>query len=76
MPLTKCGAWSTARGAFGVGRALECVRACMHRFHIDRCDPDADTQPRMQVLELDVPGSDRMLVDVLIRLKAIDPSLA
>jgi succinate dehydrogenase / fumarate reductase, iron-sulfur subunit len=48
----------------------------MHRFHIDRCDPDADTQPRMQVLELDVPGSDRMLVDVLIRLKAIDPSLA
>jgi succinate dehydrogenase / fumarate reductase, iron-sulfur subunit len=48
----------------------------MHTFHIYRYDPDLDTKPRMQVLELDVAGSERMLLDVLLRLKAIDPSLS
>jgi succinate dehydrogenase / fumarate reductase, iron-sulfur subunit len=48
----------------------------MHTFHIYRYDPDLDAKPRMQVLELDVAGSDRMLLDVLIRLKAIDSSLS
>jgi succinate dehydrogenase / fumarate reductase iron-sulfur subunit len=48
----------------------------MHHFHIYRYDPDVDEKPRMQVLELDVPGGDRMLLDALVRLKAIDPSLA
>ncbi|TDP62045.1 succinate dehydrogenase iron-sulfur subunit [Roseateles toxinivorans] len=48
----------------------------MHSFHIYRYDPDQHDVPRMQVLELDVPPSDRMLLDVLIRLKSIDPSLS
>jgi succinate dehydrogenase / fumarate reductase, iron-sulfur subunit len=48
----------------------------MHHFHIYRYDPDGDAKPRMQVIELEVDGSDRMLLDVLLRLKAIDPSLA
>ncbi|HYN58819.1 MAG TPA: succinate dehydrogenase iron-sulfur subunit [Rubrivivax sp.] len=39
-------------------------------------DPDADDKPRMQVIELEVGASDRMLLDVLTRLKAIDPSLS
>jgi succinate dehydrogenase / fumarate reductase, iron-sulfur subunit len=47
-----------------------------HAFHIYRYDPDSDAKPRMQVIEMDVQGSDRMLLDVLLRLKAIDPSLA
>ncbi len=47
-----------------------------HAFHIYRYDPDSDAKPRMQVIELEVQSSDRMLLDVLLRLKAIDPSLA
>ncbi len=48
----------------------------MHSFHIYRYDPDADEKPRMQVIELEVGSADRMLLDVLTRLKAIDPSLS
>jgi succinate dehydrogenase / fumarate reductase iron-sulfur subunit len=48
----------------------------MHSFHIYRYDPDADDKPRMQVIELEVGDADRMLLDVLTRLKAIDPSLS
>ncbi|MEO7245048.1 MAG: 2Fe-2S iron-sulfur cluster-binding protein, partial [Rubrivivax sp.] len=48
----------------------------MHRFQIYRYDPDADTPPRMQDFEIEVHDSDRMLLDVLIRLKAVDPSLS
>jgi succinate dehydrogenase / fumarate reductase iron-sulfur subunit len=48
----------------------------MHTFHIFRYDPDAHEKPRMQVMELEVGGADRMLLDVLTRLKAIDPSLS
>jgi hypothetical protein len=48
----------------------------MHSFHVYRYDPDADEKPRMQVIELEVGNADRMLLDVLTRLKAIDPSLS
>lgn len=48
----------------------------MHTFHIYRYNPDADEKPHMQVIELEVDPSDRMLLDVLTRLKAIDPSLS
>ncbi|MEP7280714.1 MAG: succinate dehydrogenase iron-sulfur subunit [Rubrivivax sp.] len=48
----------------------------MQRFQIYRYDPDTDTPPRMQDFEIEVHDSDRMLLDVLIRLKAVDPSLS
>lgn len=48
----------------------------MHTFHIYRYDPDQHAAPHMQVLELEVEPGDRMLLDVLIRLKAVDPSLS
>ncbi|MBL8351310.1 MAG: succinate dehydrogenase iron-sulfur subunit [Burkholderiaceae bacterium] len=48
----------------------------MHTFHVYRFDPDTDVRPRMQRLQIDVAAEDRMLLDVLIRLKAIDPSLS
>ncbi len=48
----------------------------MHSFHIYRYDPDADERPRMQVMELEVDNADHMLLDVLTRLKAMDPSLS
>jgi succinate dehydrogenase / fumarate reductase, iron-sulfur subunit len=48
----------------------------MHSFHIYRYDPDRQVAPRMQVIELQVDSRDRMLLDVLMRLKALDPSLS
>jgi succinate dehydrogenase / fumarate reductase, iron-sulfur subunit len=48
----------------------------MHSFHIYRYDPDRQVAPRMQVIELQVDSRDRMLLDVLMRLKALDPSFS
>jgi succinate dehydrogenase / fumarate reductase iron-sulfur subunit len=48
----------------------------MHRFQIYRYDPDRDASPRMQTYDLGIDHGDRMLLDVLIKLKAIDPSLS
>ena len=47
------------------------------RISLYRYDPDADAAPRMENLELDIPGvGDLMVLDLLERLKAIDPSIA
>ncbi len=48
----------------------------MHRLQIYRFDLDRDAAPRMQTYDLEIDPGDRMLLDVLIRLKAIDPSLS
>jgi succinate dehydrogenase / fumarate reductase iron-sulfur subunit len=45
-------------------------------FQIYRYDPDRDERPQMQTLALELDGSERMLLDALIRLKAVDPSLS
>ena len=47
------------------------------QFEIYRYDPDKDTQPRMQKLQVTLQPSDRMLLDALIRIKAeVDDSLS
>ena len=48
----------------------------MRVFNIFRYDPDKDVAPRMQRYQIDVHPGDRMLLDVLIRLKAMDPTLS
>jgi succinate dehydrogenase / fumarate reductase, iron-sulfur subunit len=48
----------------------------MHTFRIYRYDPDVDVRPRMQVFETEVGDGERMLLDALIKLKAIDSSLS
>src|SRR6185369_5825923 len=45
-------------------------------FQIYRYDPDRDERPRMQTLVLEIDGSERMLLDALIKLKSIDPTLS
>ena len=45
-------------------------------FKIYRYDPDADARPYMQTLTVDLPPGDRMLLDALNRVKAIDPTLS
>ena len=48
----------------------------MPTFHIYRYDPDRHAKPHMQQLHIDTDSADRMLLDALIKLKAIDPSLS
>jgi succinate dehydrogenase/fumarate reductase-like Fe-S protein len=48
----------------------------MRRFHIYRCDLERDVPPRMQAYDFEAGDGDRMLLDALIRIKAIDPSLS
>jgi succinate dehydrogenase / fumarate reductase, iron-sulfur subunit len=45
-------------------------------FDISRYDPDNDTAPRMQRYEIELDGSQRMLLDALIKLKSVDETLA
>ena len=46
------------------------------KFSIYRYDPDKDSQPRMQDYDVELQPSDRMLLDALIRIKAVDDSLS
>ena len=48
----------------------------MRRFLIYRYDPERDAPPRMQAYDVEACDDERMLLDALIRLKAIDPSLS
>ena len=48
----------------------------MHRLQIFHHDPDLDLKPGMLTLEFDVDDGNRSLLDTLIRLKSIDPSLS
>ena len=48
----------------------------MRRFQIYRYDPEGDAPPRMQSFEFEPDPSARMLLDALIGLKAVDPSLS
>ena len=45
-------------------------------FQIYRYDPDKDARPTMQSLQVELDGSERMLLDVLLKLKAVDPTLS
>ena len=45
-------------------------------FQVYRYDPDKDDKPRMQSLEVELDGSERMLLDALIKLKSVDPTLS
>ncbi len=45
-------------------------------FQIYRYDPDKDSKPYMQTVEIELDGHERMLLDALIKLKAQDPALS
>jgi succinate dehydrogenase / fumarate reductase iron-sulfur subunit len=45
-------------------------------FRIYRYDPDRDARPAMQTIEVELDGSERMLLDALMKLKAQDPTLS
>ncbi|MFV0600664.1 MAG: succinate dehydrogenase iron-sulfur subunit [Brachymonas sp.] len=43
---------------------------------IYRYDPDRDAKPRMETVTIELDGSERMLLDALVKLKAQDPTLS
>ncbi len=47
------------------------------KFKIYRYNPETDKKPYMQEFDIDIPeGSDKMLLDVLVDLKEVDPTLS
>ena len=45
-------------------------------FKIYRYDPDKDAKPYMQTVEVELDGHERMLLDALVKLKEMDPSIS
>ena len=45
-------------------------------FKIYRYDPEKDAKPYMQSVEIELDGHERMLLDALIKLKQVDPSIS
>ena len=45
-------------------------------FKIYRYDPEKDAKPHMQTITIELDGSERMLLDALMKLKALDPSIS
>jgi succinate dehydrogenase / fumarate reductase, iron-sulfur subunit len=50
--------------------------ASVRTFQVYRYDPDRDEPPRMQTLQVELDGSERMLLDALVKLKSVDPTLS
>jgi succinate dehydrogenase / fumarate reductase, iron-sulfur subunit len=48
----------------------------LRTFQIYRYDPDTDAKPRMQTYQVELDGSERMLLDALMKLKSQDPSIS
>ena len=48
----------------------------IRNFRIYRYDPDRDTRPFMQSVEIELEGNERMLLDALMKIKAQDPTLS
>ena len=48
----------------------------LRTFNIYRYDPDTDAKPYMQKIEVELDGSERMLLDALFKLKAQVPSIS
>jgi succinate dehydrogenase / fumarate reductase iron-sulfur subunit len=46
------------------------------KFSIYRYDPEKDDKPRMQDYDVELDPHDRMLLDALVRLKAVDDTLS
>ena len=45
-------------------------------FQIYRYDPDQDAKPYMQSIDVELDGSERMLLDALGKLKSVDPAIS
>src|SRR5690606_7465830 len=48
----------------------------LRTFKIYRYDPEKDAKPYMQTIQVELDGHERMLLDALMKLKAVDPSIS
>ena len=48
----------------------------LRTFEIYRYDPDKDAKPYMQTIQVELDGNERMLLDALMKLKKVDPTLS
>ena len=48
----------------------------LRTFKIYRYDPDKDAKPYMQTVQVELDGHERMLLDALVKLKKLDPTIA
>ena len=48
----------------------------LRTFKIYRYDPDKDDKPYMQTVQVELDGHERMLLDALVKLKKMDPTIA
>jgi succinate dehydrogenase / fumarate reductase, iron-sulfur subunit len=48
----------------------------LRTFKIYRSDPDKDSKPYMQTVQVELDGHERMLLDALVKLKKMDPTIA
>ena len=48
----------------------------LRTFQIYRYDPDKDAKPYMQTIQVELDGNERMLLDALMKLKAVDPTIS
>ena len=56
--------------------ALPLPVGALRTFKIYRYDPESGAAPTMQTLQIKLDGSERMLLDALMKLKEMDPSLS
>ena len=52
------------------------AKATLRTFKIYRYDPESGAAPTMQTMQVELDGSERMLLDALMKLKAMDPTLS
>jgi succinate dehydrogenase / fumarate reductase iron-sulfur subunit len=52
------------------------AKASLRTFRIYRYDPENGRAPMMQTMQVSLDGSERMLLDALMKLKETDPSLS
>ncbi len=52
------------------------AKASLRTFRIYRYDPESGRAPTMQTMQVALDGSERMLLDALMKLKEMDPSLS
>ena len=64
------------QGAGLLSAALDLPEDTAHEVQIQKYDPDKDAQPYFQDYDVAMGPADRMLLDALVRIKAIDDTLS
>jgi succinate dehydrogenase / fumarate reductase iron-sulfur subunit len=67
---------SAADASDPAGAAPPASKTTLRTFRIYRYDPENGAVPAMQTMQVELDGTERMLLDALMKLKEMDPSLS